>query len=182
MTIQSVSKFDAATRQLRVAIRLYFQDAEPLGVHTIAGAAHGLLRDLLGRRDGPVSGYARAGMVQPDHVAFVTKMVDDAKNFLKHADRDPESVLSFNTDWTDFLLYDAIAMHVRLARELTRENIIFLLWVTAKYPKVLLLEKLAADGIDELRRVFPKLGAVDAQKRTFLAALNNESPQVRGAE
>jgi hypothetical protein len=93
-----------------------------------------------------------------------------------------ESVLSFNTNWTDFLLYDAIAMHVELACDLTRENIFFLLWISAKYPEVLLLEKFAADGIDELRRVFPKLGAVDAQKRTFLAALNNESPQVRGAE
>ena len=111
-------------------------------------------------------------------------MVDDAKNFLKHADRDPKSVLSFNTDWTDFLMYDAIAMHVRLTGKLTRENIIFLLWVTAKYPKVLLFASLVADGIlaaddiDELRRVFPRLAVVDAQKRTFLAALNNKSPQV----
>jgi hypothetical protein len=182
MTIQSVTKLDAATRQLRLAIHLYFQDAEPLGVHTVAGAAHGLLRDLLGRRGGPSSGHARAGEVQADQVAFVTKMIDDAKNFLKHADRDPESVLSFNPNWTDFLLYDAIAMHIRVALELTHENIIFLLWVTSKYPNVLILRKYAADGIDELRRVFPDLGAVDAQKRAFLAALNNESPQVQGAE
>jgi hypothetical protein len=182
MTIQSVTKLDAATRQLRAAIHLYFQDTEPLAVHTVAGAAHGLLRDLLGRRDGPLSGHAGARMVQPDHSDFVTKMVGKAKNFLKHADHDPESVLSFNTDWTDFLLYDAIAMHISLAHELTRENIFFLLWVIAKYPTVLILEELAADDIKKLRRVFPKLGAADAQKHAFLAALSSKSPQVGGAK
>jgi hypothetical protein len=182
MTIQTVTKLDAATRQLQEAIRLYFQDGEPLAVHTVAGAAHGILRDLLGRRDGPLSGRARAGTVQLDHSAFVTKMVGKAKNFLKHAEHDPESVLSFNTDWTDFLLYDAIAMHISLAHELTRENIFFLLWVTAKYPTVLILDEFAADGIDELRRVVPKLGAVDVQKRTFLKALNSKFSQVGGVK
>ena len=182
MTIQSVTKLDAATRQLRLSIRLYFQDAEPLGVHTVASAAHGILRDLLRRRDGSFSGHARDGMVQPGHVTFVRKKISDAKNFLKHADHDPENVLSFNTDWTDFLLYDAIAMHISLSHKLTRENIFFLLWVTAKYPTVLILKDLAANGIDKLRRVFPKLGTVDAQKRTFLAAINNESQQIRGAK
>jgi hypothetical protein len=184
MTIQSITKFEAATRLLREAIRLYFLDAEPLGVHTVAGAAHGLLRDLLRRRKSAESGHSKGGTVQQVHVAFVTKMVEHAKNFLKHADRDPTSVLRFNSNWTDFLVYDAIVIHIELARDLTRENIIFLLWVTAKYPKVLLFENLVANGnlsaddIDELRRVFPKLGAVDAQKRAFLAALNSKSPHV----
>jgi hypothetical protein len=175
MTIQSVSKCEVATRQLRAAIRLYFEDAEPLAIHTLAGAAHGLLRDLLRRRASPPSSHVEAG-VASDKVAFVAKMVGDAKNFFKHADRDPEGVLSFNTDWTDFLLYDAIAMHVRLTLELTREDLFFIMWITAKYPTVLLLDELTEGRIDELRQVFPKLASVDVQKRTFLRALNNESP------
>ena len=50
MEFQTVSKLDAATRQLHMAIRLYFQDADPLGVHTLAGAAHGILEDLSQKR------------------------------------------------------------------------------------------------------------------------------------
>jgi len=182
MTIQSVSKLDAATRQLRMAIVLYFRDADPLGVHTLAGAAHGLLRDLLVRRDGPPGVQARDEMVRSEHLTFVTRMVNEAKNVLKHANRDPDHVLTFNPDWTDFLVFDAIRMHIELASELNRANTLFLIWLSAKYPNVLLLDKFLGDGIAELRRLFPKLGAVDAQKRTFLAVLNNESPQVRGAE
>jgi hypothetical protein len=182
MTIQSISKLDAATRQLHMAIVLYFQDADPICVHTLAGTAHGLLRDLLVRRGRVSSVRERDEKVQPEHRTFVTRMVNDAKNFLKHADRDPDHVLTFNTDWTDFLLYEAIWMHISLALDLTRTNIFFLLWITAKYPTVLLLDKSAADGIAELRRIFPKLGGVDVQRRTFLAALNNESPRVPDSE
>ncbi len=166
MTIQSVTKSDAATRLLRMAIRLHFQDAEPLAVHTLAGAAHGLLRDLRAQRDGPSSRHTKAGVL-PGQKIFLEKMVHDAKNFLKHADRDPMSVLSFNTDWTDFLLYEAVENHIALAREPTRESIFFLLWVTSKYPTVLIFQDM---GID-LRGIFPLGGDVNVQKRTFLAAL-----------
>jgi hypothetical protein len=43
MAIQLISKLEAATRQLNMAIVSYFQDADPLSVHTLAGAAHRLL-------------------------------------------------------------------------------------------------------------------------------------------
>jgi len=175
MTVQSVTKLDAATRQLREAIRLYFHDAEPLAVLTVAGAAHGLLRDL-----SKLTGQVRTA--QTDNEALVRKGVNDAKNFLKHADLDPESLLTFNTDWTDYLLYDAIPMHMRLARELIWENIVFLIWVTAKYPMLSVLDNMAADAIYRLRREFPKLGSANVQKQTFLTVLSagpnaNERPK-----
>src|SRR5437899_4730412 len=100
--IQQLTKCDSATRQLTAAIRLYFQDADPLAIHTIAGAAHGLLRDLLARKAASSSDHAQASSEQSEQVGFVSRMVDQAKNFLKHADRNPEMVLTFNTDWTDF--------------------------------------------------------------------------------
>jgi hypothetical protein len=179
MTIQSVSKLDAATRQLNVAIVLYFQDADPLGVHTVAGAAHGLLEDLIARRGGESSVRARD---QSETLAFLSGMIIKAKNFLKHADRDPDHVLTFDPGWTDFLMFDAIRMHIELARRLSRQDVIFLLWLSAKYPNVPLLDNLVGDGIGELRRLFPALGGIDAKKRTFLAALNSEPPAAPPAE
>jgi hypothetical protein len=172
MTIQSVSKLDAATRQLQMAIVLYFQDEDPLGIHTIAGAAHGILRDLLVQRDGASSARAGGERVQSEHRTFVTAMVNNAKNFLKHAERDPHRVLAFNPDWTDFLLYEAIWMHITLASKLERASTIFLLWLSSKYSGVLLLDRFVGEDIAKLRSIFPMLG--DAKKRTFLAALNNE--------
>ena len=91
MTVQSISKLDAATRQLDMAIRLYFEDADLLGILTLAGAAHGILRDLVNR-----SGLA--GKPLPaSSVLRLEKEVANAKNFLKHVNRDPHNILTFNT-------------------------------------------------------------------------------------
>lgn len=175
MMIQSLSKLDAATRQLHLAIELYFQDADPIGVHTLAGAAHGLLRDLLGHRDGRKGLITQSAHIQPSSLRFVTKMVTDAKNFLKHADRDPNRVLQFNPNSTDFLLFEAIGMHIDLTRDISPSNTFFLIWVSAKYPTVLLLDNILGDGISELRRLFPALGRPSAQKHTFRTAMNRKA-------
>jgi len=175
MTIQSLSKLDAATRQLHLAIELYFQDADLIGVHTLAGAAHGLLRDLLVHRDGRKGLLTQSTRIQPNRLRFVTKMVTEAKNFLKHADRDPNGVLRFTPNSTDFLLFEAIGMHIDLTRDISRPNTLFLIWVSAKYPSVLLLDNILGDGISELRRIFPELGRASVQKRTFRLAMNRKA-------
>jgi len=136
MGTQSVSKLDAAERQLHMAILLYFQDVDPLGVHTLAGAAHGILEDLAVMQNLQGKGTG----VQSGHRPYVTKMIENAKNFLKHADRDPYDVLTFNPDWTDFLMFEAIHMYMSLAATLKLAHVIFLVWLSSKYPDVLLLD------------------------------------------
>jgi hypothetical protein len=171
MSVQSISKSEAATRQLHLAILLHFQDADVIGVHTLAGAAHGLLRDLLARSgDAPNASVRHAKAHRPQH-KYVARMVHEAISFLKHADRDPQSMLRFSPGWTDFLIYDAIVMHIRLTHEITHPNAIFLLWVTSRYPTVLLFDDILGEGIAKLRRLFPHLGSSGTQKRTFLTAL-----------
>jgi hypothetical protein len=49
----SITKLDAARRQLETAITLWFHDADPVSVHTLAMAAHGILRALNKKRGGP---------------------------------------------------------------------------------------------------------------------------------
>jgi hypothetical protein len=48
MTIASlhINKLSAAKRQLKAAIRMYFQSEDELAVHTVAAAAYGLLKDI----------------------------------------------------------------------------------------------------------------------------------------
>jgi ribosomal protein S7 len=51
---ETVTKLEVAERQLRVAIRLFFERRDMIAVHTLAAAAQGVLRDL-GRRKGFMS-------------------------------------------------------------------------------------------------------------------------------
>jgi hypothetical protein len=171
MAMQSISKRQAATRQLHLAILLYFQDADIFGVHTLAGAAHGILEDLLARSNDPKPIKVRREKTHRSQHKYVTKMVREAIAFLKHADRSPERELRFNPGWTDFLIYDSIERHIRLTREITHPNAIFLLWITAKYPTVLLFDDVLKEGIAKLRELFPRLGTTGTQRDTFLKAL-----------
>jgi hypothetical protein len=41
-----LSKLDVARRQLETAITLYFHESDPVSIHTLTAAAHGVLRDL----------------------------------------------------------------------------------------------------------------------------------------
>jgi hypothetical protein len=46
----TVSKLDAAHRQLRTAIRLWFMDGDPIAIHTLACAAHDIIHTLFKRK------------------------------------------------------------------------------------------------------------------------------------
>jgi hypothetical protein len=43
---ETIAKLDAAKRQLTVAIRLFFNHADPVAIHTLAAAAYQILYDL----------------------------------------------------------------------------------------------------------------------------------------
>jgi hypothetical protein len=166
MTVQSISKLDAATRQLDMAISLYFEDGDLLGILTLAGAAHGILRDL--NRSALVAKPLPASSVKN-----LKKEVAAAKNFLKHADRDPNNTLTVNTEWPDYLIFDAIGLYLRVAGRLNDSTIFFLMWVTARYPFISALETLIdASRVAELRHRIAALGDVE-KKSAFLKALNN---------
>ena len=170
---QSLSKLDAATRQLHLAIDLFFRDADPIGIHTLAGAAHGILRGLA-RTTGHSGTRERGSGVERASRRLVESKITDAKNFLKHADRDPTRVLQFHPNWTDFLMFDAIRMHIPLAQTISSPNCFFLIWLSAKYPRVFLLDDFLGgrEHLSGLRRIFPSLGDPSVQKRTFRAAMN----------
>jgi hypothetical protein len=44
-----VNKLDAARRQFRAAVRLWFQNGDPAAIHTLASAAHEIIHTLFRR-------------------------------------------------------------------------------------------------------------------------------------
>ena len=91
-------------------------------------------------------------------------------------------MLTFNPDWTDFLMLEAVHRHISLAATLKLADVLFLVWLSSKYPSVLLLDNtpLGASAA-EFRRIFPKLGgSIGEKKRTFLAALVSHGFSLKG--
>ena len=51
---EKLTKLEVAERQLRVAIRLFFERKDAVAVHTLAAASRDLLNDLAKRKGGKV--------------------------------------------------------------------------------------------------------------------------------
>lgn len=97
-----IGKLDAARQQLDCAIRLL--DREDVAAHTLAFAAYGLLRDLLGH--GP----------DMEVLLRLEKRVKlrNVPEFLKHGKHDPEAILKEHSHETAHL---TITLAIRLWEE-----------------------------------------------------------------
>lgn len=108
--IIQVSRLDAATRQLATAIRLYFDDDDPVSVHTLAKAAGEIIDRLCGL-NGTLA--MRAHMLEtivPDKRRYVADKLNEAANAFKHAsskkpDRAP---IEFSDDQNFFAILMAV--------------------------------------------------------------------------
>jgi len=64
-------------------------------------------------------------------------LLNTPSNFLKHANRDPEGVLSFDPKMTHSILLDSTMLLENLTKEIFYEAIVNRLWFFVKYPSVL---------------------------------------------
>ncbi len=104
----TVTKPDAAERQLCAAIRLFLVDGDPVAIHTLASAAAQITADLM-KAKGMTSIVRGATLVREDRRKEVLKTMAAPENFFKHADRDPDGAIEFNPESTEFFIFASLA-------------------------------------------------------------------------
>lgn len=117
-----ISKLDAAKRQLEVAIRLYFHFGDPVAIHTLTAAAYNVLKDINSHRGGEqvlMKAQLAKEFIRPEYQKEFIKKLNEAENFFKHANSDPEAVLKFKPRQSEFLLWEAVEIYQRLTGEIT---------------------------------------------------------------
>jgi hypothetical protein len=132
-----ITKMDAARRQLNTAVQLFFSDGDMIAVHTLATASHEILWRL-GKQKGVMSVIRSQQHVKPEYTKEFNDLLNKARNFFKHADRDAGDVLDFDTKAIDIWIYDAVSMYCALHDEAPYEYGAFLFWFTSKYSELLL--------------------------------------------
>jgi hypothetical protein len=148
------TKHDAASRQLDVAIGLLFTDGDPLAVRTLAGAAYGILADLVeGQKRGSswrTKIIEDSGLSQKDAV----QVLNAAQNYLKHADKDTNSTLSFDEEENDHLIFVASIECDSIGHPLSFSMQAFQIWYLALYP-----DKVGHDtqSVKTSKTIFPDL-------------------------
>jgi len=131
-----ISKLDAAERHLNMAIRLLFEGADPIPVHTLIGAASIILTDLIEHHAPNRSWDKFAQEANNISASEYFNVMRDAQNYLKHAKSDPERIFDFNPIDTESLAFWAV-MNAGELRELSIEESVFQLWFLACHDPVL---------------------------------------------
>lgn len=127
----TASKRQAATRQLDVAIELLLNDRDPLAVRTLAAAAFGILSDLV-EVSKPGDSWREKLLSDsglPRRQAI--KVLNDASNFLKHANRDATEEVSFEEEENDHLIFFATIECGELGERLSYTMQAFQIWYLA---------------------------------------------------
>lgn len=136
LIMQRITKIEAAARQLSAAISLHFSRGDAISIHTLAAAALQILSDLA--KKSTAQGILKdETFIRPEMQKEWRRLISDAENFFKHAERDPDGILEFHAESTAFFLLDATLLHAQLTKSLLPATNVFLIWFYVKHPNVL---------------------------------------------
>lgn len=142
---QIINKIDVATRQLREAIHLFFEQRDVIVIHTIVASAHQILVDLAVRA-GASSVVKNTSALKEKEVQKFLETVNYPYNFFKHADHDPDKSINIeplDRLTADFIL-DAIIMLQQLVDDIPIEAKIYWAWFVSYYHRE--FDNLPEDG------------------------------------
>lgn len=136
MPPEVLSKLEVARRQLVAAIRLLFEARDVVSVYSLATNAQEVLSTLCEKKNVRSLRQfiaAPAGMSVED---VQQKLINRARNFFKHADWDPDGILSdFQEEDCDSVLLIACFDLIELEKKSPVEVQVFLAWYGALYPE-----------------------------------------------
>jgi hypothetical protein len=105
--IPTVTKSEAANRQLCTAIRLFFDDGDPIAVHTLACAA----REIYEKHCGKAGVERMLDHIKASNPNYTQKQIMDlinaARNFFKHDGQSLDDAIEFSDEMNDFALFSA---------------------------------------------------------------------------
>lgn len=135
----AITKLDAARRQLRSAIELWFSDADFVAIHTLSAAAYQIIHDLNRRNKGPDL-LLDTKFIKDEYRSEYVNEIKNASNFFKHADRGKmglAKLFDFNPKSNEYFIFFAIFGLKYLGEKLAAEEIAFERWQMFQSPKLL---------------------------------------------
>ncbi len=151
MAMISLDKVGVARQQIDCAIRL-LGASEPVAVHTLASAAFRILSDLAEKSEDNVTHKKFKGFIKPGMEKDFWQAFNEAWNYMKHADTDPEATLTFDEMKNDSLLFYACLYYNSLDK-VTDHMIVLISWFTVRHPECIpngLVRTLLPEGRDTL--------------------------------
>lgn len=134
-----VNKPEAARRQIDLAIRLLFDNEDPIPIHTLAMAGFRILRDLT--KDQPKSYMEQTlkRILIPGKEGEFWKAMHRPANFFKHAESDPDDILeNVQEEINDATLFLSSVWYQDLGYKKTPEMAALITWFQVLHPHFVL--------------------------------------------
>jgi hypothetical protein len=132
--IITVTKEEAANRELDHAIRMFFRREDYLCIHLIASAAQRIFIDLCNIKGVKPSIIHLIEMFRVgDQQKEIFKELFHSYNFLKHAESDHDKTLQFSVEHIEATLIDTCNMRLSLFGSHSKSSLIFNTWFCLKY-------------------------------------------------
>jgi hypothetical protein len=162
-----LTKLDAAKRQLETAIKLYFSEDDPVSIHTLSAAAYNILRDV-GQNTGANPMMIKnmsLKYVIPGKEKLFLKRINEAENYFKHADKDHEATLKYDTSLAEFFIIDAINQYYQQTGEDTLWFKLFRGWFIALHTDLFNFPEHTAQQLQCVTPHALKLGKTEYMKK-----------------
>ena len=130
----AITKLEAARRQLETAITLWFHDADPVSIHTLVMAAHGILRPLNKQRRGQPMLGDPGPHIRPALEKRVADMFAESSNFFKHGAKDSLATHYFAPEINHCMIVDACDAYMLVAQEKRPLMLTFAFYVALHEP------------------------------------------------
>jgi hypothetical protein len=177
-----ITKLDAAKSQVLEAINLFFEERDPVSIHTLAGAALQILHDHfddIGQVwDHNLIFHYDSIYAKDEHRKEYADKVREAKNFFKHAERDlrnGQKSIEFNTESNVFYILEAMRC-LKIIEGTNHvfypEFKVFISWYGLKYP-----EHFTKEGKDFFKTL-PHMNPDDPKAFRDAIALLKANPQL----
>ncbi len=157
-----ISKTDAAVRQLIAAVHMFFDGGDPVPIYVLAAASREILSTKLAKAK-QTSSLDLISRATGREQKGVLKELHRYASFFKHADRDPEGVLTeFDEREVDIVLFAACHDFQELTGGGAVEVQAFDLWWLAVYEAYPAPEP---GIVKDIREVFPDIKTLSREKQ-----------------
>jgi hypothetical protein len=128
--VLTISKLDAARRQLQTAITLWFAGGDPVSIHTLAYAAYEIIHAVSKQRNpGRRDLLFDSALIKDQYRRQWAESIKKHANFFKHAQNDGNSIIEFKPAISEmFLFYSLYGMELCGERHNDEESA-FIYWI-----------------------------------------------------
>jgi len=155
-----VSKLDAARRQLKTAIVLWFEDGDPVSIHTLAFAAYEIVHVVSKKRNRQRDLLFDSRLIKDEGKTSWSLLLKSSANFFKHARNDADKTLEFRPSLTELFFIYTIAGLQLSGESLSPEESAFMFWLQLHRPdllaeggRVMFLDRIPVEHLEDIQRL-----------------------------